>query len=78
MMKQQEKRRSGYQKKLEPRSVRMILIGYERDFTYRLFNPEDESIVLTREVIFDELTFIGSEISGSYQSLDEVIDTCWK
>lgn len=54
-MKVQEKKRSGYQKKLEPRSTKMILVGYERDFTYRLYEPSTEKVIISREVSFDEL-----------------------
>lgn len=76
MMKQQEKKRSGYQKKLEARSTVKILIGYGvRDFTYRLWDPTDNNILLTREVIFDESKFPGNETSGSYHAIDEVIDS---
>lgn len=54
-MKIQEKKRSGYQKKLEPRAVKMIMVGYAAtDFTYRLFDPVSNKVVISREVSFDE------------------------
>lgn len=54
MVKQQDKKRSGYQKKLEPRSKPLLLTGYDKDFTYRLFDHETNKIIITREAYFDE------------------------
>lgn len=53
-MKMQEKKRSGYQKKLEPRAKKTILVGYDRDYTYRVYDPLDDKIIITRDVNIDE------------------------
>lgn len=55
-MKPQEKKRKGHQKKLDPRGIACMLVGYEKNFTYRLFEPDNMKIVLTREAEFDETT----------------------
>lgn len=52
--KTQTKKRSGYQPKLEFRAVRGMLVGYEKDFSYRIFCPEDGKLILTKDVVFDE------------------------
>jgi len=45
-------------KKLDPRSVEMTLIGYEPGSKgYRLWNTNTRSIVLSRDVTFDERSF---------------------
>lgn len=53
-MKAQEKKRSGYQRKLEPRAQAFIMVGYERDFTYRVYDPSTDKVIVSREVLFDE------------------------
>lgn len=54
LVKLQEKKRTGYQKKLDDRACLMIMVGYEREYTYRLFNPEKQTVIISREVEFDE------------------------
>lgn len=54
MIKQQEKKRTGYQRKLEARSKSMIMVGYDKDYTYRLFDIDTDKVVITREAHFDE------------------------
>lgn len=54
LYKAQEKKRSGYQKKLDPRAVKGVLIGYERDYTYRAFDPATNKVIVTREAKVDE------------------------
>ena len=50
-------------KKLDPRSVEMTLIGYEPGSKgYRLWNSNSRSIVLSRDVTFDERSFPCKEI----------------
>lgn len=71
-MKAQEKKRSGYQKKLEPRSNKMIFVGYDRDYTYRLYDPESRKIFITREVIFDEGKMPELNGSADYSCIEEV------
>lgn len=55
MLKVQEKKRSGYQRKLDPRAVSMIMVGYDKDFTYRLYNPDTGKVIISRDVHFDEV-----------------------
>lgn len=52
--KQEEKKRSGYQQKLEHRSKPVIMVGYERDNTYRTYDPIENKVIISREIIFDE------------------------
>lgn len=76
MVKQQEKKRSGYQKKLEASSKPHALVGYERDFTYRLYDHTAKKVIISREVMFDETKSItGIVKQTTYAGLDEAIDT---
>jgi len=36
----QEEKRSGYQKKLDARCRELIMVGYESDYTYRLYDEK--------------------------------------
>lgn len=73
MMKQQEKKRSGYQKKLEARAKPYYFVGYERDFTYRLVDKETGKLSISREVQFDESKTLEHE-SGTYTQLDKFLE----
>lgn len=75
-MKVQEKKRSGYQKKSDPRAKRTILMGYgDRDSTYRVYDPDAKSVILTREVVFDENKTIDfTDGKESYDKLQEWLD----
>lgn len=74
-MKMQEKKRSGYQRKLDPRSVKLILVGYERDYTYRLFEPKSKKVIISREVMFDEKKLPeAANRNIDYSSIKEFID----
>lgn len=76
MMELQEKKRSGYQKKLEARSKPMIMVGYARDYTYRLYDSKDDKVIITREAYFDESrTVTGMDLPMvEYISLNTAID----
>ena len=53
-------------KKLDPRSIEMTLVGYEPGSKgYRLWNSSTRSIVLSRDVTFDERSFPFKEIGPS-------------
>lgn len=54
LTKVQPKKRSGYQKKLEDRASIGVLVGYEQDYNYRIYDPTTNKISITREVEFDE------------------------
>lgn len=70
-MKLQEKKRSGYQKKLEARAKKMILVGYDKDFTYRVYDPEEDKIVKSREVVIDETkTYVETNNDITYKNID--------
>lgn len=58
-VKEQHKKRSGYQKKLEDRARQGVFVGYEsnHDFTYRIYIHESNDIVVSRDVVFDESRF---------------------
>lgn len=56
-VKRQQKKRSGYQKKLEPRTDPMVLVGYDSsdvNQNYRIFDPISQKLIITREVTIDE------------------------
>jgi len=56
-VKEQHKKRSGYQRKFEYRSKPLMMVGYaEHNFTYRLFDPDTNHIIVSRDVVFDEVT----------------------
>ena len=43
--------------KLEPRSRKMIFVGYSsKSKAYRLWDPETDEIIISRDVVFDETT----------------------
>ena len=47
--------------KLGPRAQKLKLIGYEEDYAYCLWDPEKEKIVISRDVVFDELSTLKSD-----------------
>jgi Integrase core domain/gag-polypeptide of LTR copia-type/GAG-pre-integrase domain len=52
-------------KKLDPRSIEMIFVGYEPGSKgYRFWNSSKRSIVLSRDVTFDERTFPAKLAAG--------------
>lgn len=77
-VKAQTKKRSGYIKKLASRSEAMLFVGYERDYTYRLMNPETRKITISRDVVFDERRphplFTKHVEDDSYQALDKLLE----
>ena len=76
MMKLQEKKRSGYQKKLDPRAKQTLLVGYERDYTYRVYDPESNKIIKTREISVDETkTLKLVETGPTYEHIDVIVNT---
>jgi len=56
-VKTQTKKRSGYQQKLEERAQKGALLGYDRDYTYRVYLLEERKIILSRDIAFDETKF---------------------
>lgn len=47
-------------KKLDPKSKRLIFLGYcENVKGYRLFNPDNNKVVISRDVVFNESVFPG-------------------
>lgn len=75
IFKAQEKKRSGYQQKLESRGVEAVLVGYERDFTYRLYLPSTGKVILARDVIFDETKSITGIANDELGNLDAYLDS---
>src|ERR1043165_8690002 len=41
-------------RKLDNKSEPMILVGYHKTGAYRIFNPVNEKIVLSRDIVIDE------------------------
>jgi len=61
--------------KLDPKSVRCVLVGYEEDAgsrVYRLYNPITKKVVVSRDVIIDELSVIGNA-----QEVSHITSTEW-
>lgn len=54
MLKIQTKKRSGYQPKIEEKASQCIFVGYEQEYTYRVFDPTYNKIIKSRDVRFDE------------------------
>ena len=53
-------------KKLDPRSIEMTLVGYEPGSKgYRLWNSSTRSLVLSRDVTFDETSFPYKELTAA-------------
>ena len=75
LMKAQEKKRSGYQRKLDPRGVKTILVGFERDYTYRLYEPTSNKVIIARDVSLDESqTLEAGETQEEYEFISKCID----
>jgi len=72
-MKVQHKKRSGYQKKLENRAKPMVLVGYEQNNTYRVYEPETNKVIITREVVIDETRGYDFEKKDDTENLDYII-----
>lgn len=73
-VKTQIKKRSGYQKKYEHRASKSIFVGYEDyDYTYRVYNLQSKKIIISRDVIYDELT--GYSGKTSYSEIDVFINS---
>lgn len=64
-MKLQEKKRSGYQKKVDPRSKKVVLSGYFKDFTYRLYDPVDGMIYICIDISKGELQRIIKKVGNT-------------
>lgn len=75
LIKVQEKKRSGYQRKLDLRALQAILVGFEKEFTYRYFCPLDKKIIVTRDVDYDEERAYDSSKQENYAKLDDYIDS---
>jgi len=57
-------------KKLDAKSVRCIMVGYEEDAgtkVYRLWDPAQKVIILSRDVIIDESTIAAEEVTVDQQ-----------
>lgn len=76
LAKLQEKKISGYQRKSEPRALKTLLVGYDKDFTYRLFDPVDKKIIISRDVSSDESkTLKLTDGKKTYKSSETYIDS---
>lgn len=78
--KRQQKLRSGYQKKMEPRSDSMVLVGYEEPSNYRIYDPSNKKIIITPEIIIDETKgYNFSEITADkqcvYTETDNIVNS---
>lgn len=69
-----EKKRSGYQKKLDARGIVGILVGYSKNFTYRISVPSENKILVVRDVVFDEGKTLET-IEQNYKNVDDYINS---
>jgi len=61
-MKEQERKRSGYQQKLEDRVHPLPMVGYrEVNYTYRLHDGNTKQVIVSRDVVFDETALSSTE-----------------
>lgn len=77
VVKATEKKRSGYQKKLEDRGIKGIFVGYseDKDFTFRIYIPNEKSVIERRDVVFDENKRYDQGQVNDYDFLDTLIDS---
>lgn len=54
----------------------MIMVGYDRDYTYIAYDSKENKVVITRELLFNEkLAEKDTEERNCYKSLDSYLDT---
>lgn len=72
MVEEREKKRSGYQKKLEARSKPFIFVGYDKNFTYRIYDSISNKVSISMELHFDETRTINNvkPLEDNYDFLD--------
>ncbi|CAD7083583.1 unnamed protein product [Hermetia illucens] len=57
-----------FRKKLDPKATKLILVGYQNDsINYRLYNPQNNKIYISRDVIFNEKSQLGLEIGKEFE-----------
>ncbi|CAD7080035.1 unnamed protein product [Hermetia illucens] len=57
-----------FRKKLDPKATKLILVGYQNDsMNCRLYNPQNNKIYISRDVIFNEKSQLGSEIGKEFE-----------
>lgn len=71
-LKAQEKKRSGYQRKLDSRAIQVVFVGYDRDFTYKVYNEQTGKATIARDVVFAENRSYYSE-KQDYSQIDKVM-----
>ncbi|CAD7082972.1 unnamed protein product [Hermetia illucens] len=55
-------------KKLDPKATKLILVGYQNNsMNYRLYNPQNNKIYISRDVIFNEKSQLGPEIGKEFE-----------
>lgn len=62
------------QGKLANKSIKVIMVGYDRDFTYRLFEPSSLKVYISREVVFDEGKSLYEGKKKEYKIISELIE----
>ena len=69
----------GHRGKLSPRSIKTILIGYEKNSNaYRLWEPKSNRIIVSNDVVFNESTFPLRELDHtSTEELTVLNDQMW-
>lgn len=69
----------GHHNKLQPRSTRTILVGYEKNSSaYRLWDPSTNRVMVSNDVLFDENTFpLRDNINDDPADLSVLNDDVW-
>ena len=76
-MNKQHKKRIRYRRMFEYRSEPLIMVSYaEHNFTYRLFDPSANHIIVSRDFAFDEVTV--KECPTGSQTQAKTIKVCLK
>lgn len=64
-------------KKFQPKGRELIMVGYSNTSkAYRLMDPVTHKVIISRDVVFMENTFFGSEKSVDMMSLDLSVSEC--
>jgi len=75
-IKLQERKRKRYQKKLDPRAKKGVLIGYAHNNTYLVYDAVEKKVIVSHHVAVDETrTYDWENATGRYDNLDVLIDT---
>ena len=69
----------GHKHKLQPRSMRSVMIGYEQNSNgYRLWDPKSKRVLVSNDVVFDESKFpLQDSLLDDPSEQSAFTDACW-